>query len=95
MENIIISTKIKTKLTVKHCVDCNEVAECFSNHEGEYLTDSRAKHASNPQTLWFISETTHGRMLKVVFIYDDGKIFLRTAYPPDPSEVAMYRRLTA
>ncbi|MBZ0096340.1 MAG: hypothetical protein K8H75_13340 [Sulfuricella sp.] len=89
---IIISQKIREKLASKHNVTEEEVAQCFANRTGEYLLDSREDHASDPPTLWFISETNYARKLKVVFIFRDGNICLRTAFMPNEVELSIYTK---
>jgi len=93
MACIVISDNIQTKLAVKHNVTPSEVSECFANRCGKSLRDTREEHASNPPTLWFISETNYGKKLKIVFIMKGGKIYIRTAYPPNEDEIRIYNKL--
>ena len=90
MPRIIISDNILCKLEEKHNVTPAEVHECFANRCGNFLLDTREEHASEPPTRWFVSETNYGRKLKIVFIWRDKKVFLRTAYPANPIEIRMY-----
>ena len=90
---IEISQKILKKLDEKHQVSRDEVEQCFANRSGKYLRDLREEHKSNPPTLWFISETDFGRRLKVVFIFSNGVIYLRTDFEPNDKETAIYNRL--
>lgn len=90
MHNLIISQDILDKLRDKHQVDRREVEQCFANKCGLYLIDDREDHRSDPPTLWFVAPTNHGRLLKVVFIHRDGKVFLRTAYEADEAARKIY-----
>ena len=89
---LIISQKILDKLASKHNVKQEEVAQCFANRNGEFLSDTRENHASDPPTLWFISETDYGRKLKVVFIKKDKDIYLRSAFAPNEKEIRIYNK---
>lgn len=92
---IIISKKISEKLSLKHRVTEAEVEQCFANMEGKFLLDPREEHQSDPPTKWFIAHTNGGRALKVVFILEDGDIYLRTAFPPNEEEVRIYNKYGA
>lgn len=93
MENLIISEQIAKKLQEKHDgITRREVEQCFENCEGEHLIDQREEHKTDPATKWFIAPTNAGRLLKVCFIFNDGKIFLKTAYEPNPEEIRIYRK---
>jgi hypothetical protein len=90
---VIISSKVRTKLAAKvPPVTQSEIEQCFANRTGIYLTDTRAEHASDPPTLWFIAETHLRRKLKIVFIPQLPDIVIRTAYDPNPSEMRIYDR---
>ncbi len=89
---IKISEKITTKLLGKHNVTAEEVEQCFANIEGKFLPDIREDHKSNPQTLWFIACTNMGRKLKVVFIPENGDIYIRSAFAPNDKEIAIYEK---
>jgi len=89
---LIISQQILEKLKSKHNVSEEDVAQCFANRTGNYLLDTREAHASDLPTRWFISETDYGRKLKVVFIFKDGDIFLRTAFAPNAKELDIYTK---
>lgn len=60
-----------------------EVQECFLNHCGLYCEDHRPEHLSlsGAPTLWFVSETNHGRHLKVMFVIENGTSHVKSAYP--------------
>lgn len=62
------SVRIRRKLKEKHNVDWYEVEEAFLNGSGSYLEDSRDSHKTIPPTLWFISYTNKGRVLKIIFM---------------------------
>ncbi|WP_457664703.1 hypothetical protein [Thiolapillus sp.] len=67
-----ISPGVKEKLKKKHCVADDEITQCT----GRNLMDRREDHQTDPPTLWFISETDFGRLLKVVFIQSGDDICL-------------------
>jgi len=87
---IKISSAIQEKLLLKHRVSLTEVVECFENREGNYLIDNREDHRTDPPTLWFIAETNQGRSLKVVFIFIQGHIHIKTAYEPNEKETGIF-----
>lgn len=90
---LIASTRIVTKLKQKHNVTLDEVEECISNLDPSYklLTDIREGNTTIPPTLWFVSETNSGRILKVVVIIDENNdIHLKTAYKANPTEIMIY-----
>ena len=88
-----ISAKVLVKLSSKEPpVRPEEIEECFATRSGIYLVDDREEHASDPQTLWFISDTYFGRKLKVVFIPRDNDIVIRTAYDPNKEEIRIYAK---
>jgi len=90
MQKIIVSTRIDGKLDEKHNVTVEEVSQCFDNKCGVNLIDDREDHRTDPATLWFIAETNTGRILKVIFVYRDGYIYLKSAYEPSAGEIAIY-----
>ncbi|PKM11340.1 MAG: ADP-ribosyl-(dinitrogen reductase) hydrolase [Gammaproteobacteria bacterium HGW-Gammaproteobacteria-5] len=87
-----VTKKITAKLADKHNVVLKEIEECFANRCGADLTDNREQHASDPPTRWFIAATNHCRLLKVVYVLRDGDVHIRTAYEPNDTELAIYRR---
>lgn len=89
---IVISPKIRAKLADKHNVTPEEVKQCFCNRTGELLLDPREEHASDPPTLWFISETHHGRLLKVACIFENENVYIRSAFEPNETELRIYKR---
>ena len=90
MRNLVISEQIKAKLRDRHTVTRNEVEQCFANKCGTYLEDTREDHQSDPPTLWFVAPTNRGRLLKVIFIYRNGKVFLRSAFEADQKAIRIY-----
>jgi len=90
MKMILISPEVLTKLDLKHQVSRREVEQCFENLCGTFLEDAREDHKTDPATLWFIAPTNEDRLLKVVFIYIDGNHHIRTAFPPDQTEIDLY-----
>lgn len=92
MVNLRISEAVLQKLRDKHNVTRREVEQCFENKCGLYLEDEREDHKSDPPTLWFVAPTSTGRMLKVIFIYRDGQVHLRSAYDADHAAQSMYDR---
>ncbi len=69
-----------------------EVEQCFENRDGSFLKDSREAHLTDPPTLWFIAETNKGRLLKVCFVNQENKIFIKTSYEPNSAEIEIYNR---
>lgn len=96
MTGITASQKVKKKLKDKHQLSLREVNECFANRAGKFLFDRRVEHKTDPPTRWFISETDHGRIVKVVFIYhkDKNEFELKTAFTPEDYDksIEIYKR---
>lgn len=90
MNNLVISPAILSKLRDKHGVERREVEQAFENKCGTFLLDEREDHKSDPPTLWFVAPTNGRRLLKVVFIFREGKVFLRTAYDADAITQSIY-----
>ncbi|MFZ6755370.1 ADP-ribosyl-(dinitrogen reductase) hydrolase [Undibacterium sp. Dicai25W] len=88
---IRISQAIKDKLHEKHRVCPAEVEQCFENKCGLYLIDDREDHRTDPESLWFIAETNRNRLLKIVFMFIDGNVHIKTAYEPNIEEIAIYQ----
>ncbi len=88
-----ISAAIIDKLKRKHQVTASEIYECFLNRTKGLLEDTRVNHKTHPPTLWFIAETDHGRLLKIVFIeLSNGNYEIKTAYAPNKIEADIYER---
>lgn len=92
MKNLIISEVIQEKPLHKHAVARREVEQCFENRDGKLLTDTRAHTKTDPPTLWFLAHTHSGRLLKIVYIQTEKKIFLKSCFEPNEVEVAIYKR---
>lgn len=93
MERLIISEAIQRKLDERHGgITRREIQQCFENCEGEHLIDDREQNRTNPPTQWFIALTNQNRLLKVVFVFEDGKVFLKTAYEPSDIEIRLYKQ---
>jgi uncharacterized DUF497 family protein len=90
MQNLRISQGVTDKLRDKHGVTRREVEQCFENKCGLYLEDDREDHKSDPPTLWFVAPTSKGRLLKIIFIYRDGQVQLRSAYEADHAAQSLY-----
>lgn len=90
MNNLRISAATLHKLTDKHNVTRREVEQCFENKCGLFLEDDREDHQSDPPTLWFIAPTSRGRLLKIIFIYRDGQLHLRSAYDAEEAAQRLY-----
>lgn len=93
MRSIIISTRIGDKLDAKHAVTLEEIDQCFNNKCGVNLIDDREEHRTDPPTLWFIAETNKERLLKIVYVYRDGNIYIKSAYEPNEDEIRIYEDL--
>ncbi|OGQ35556.1 MAG: hypothetical protein A3F16_00075 [Deltaproteobacteria bacterium RIFCSPHIGHO2_12_FULL_43_9] len=93
---LIATGAVKEKIKFIHSVDFIEAEEAFFNFKGPMLIDDREKHKSKPHTVWFISETFEGRLLKLVIIpyIEEGLAVLRTAYEPSKEEKELYESTT-
>ena len=91
---LVVSPQIRVKLENKHGVQEAEVRECFLNHEGIYATDTREDHATDPPTLWFIGQTHKGRCLKIIFVYRNENLYLKSAYDADDNSKRIYKNLS-
>ena len=92
MKSLRISQPTLEKLKNKHRVSRREVEQCFENRCGQFLMDTREEHRSDPPTLWFVAPTSQGRLLKIVFIYRDGFVHLRSAYEAEQLAQDIYNR---
>lgn len=93
MQPLIISSAVLEKLKVKHNVITREIEQCFENRVGNFVDDDREEHKTNPPTLWFVAPTNCGRLLKVIFIFVDGNIHIKSAFEPSLSVVNLYEKL--
>lgn len=93
---IVISEAVAEKLATKHKVSKKEILQCFANRQGGFLEDSREEHRTNPPTQWFVAETNGGRLLKVIFVVEDGKndpeVHIKSAYEPSAEVVRIYEK---
>lgn len=87
---IKISPKVREKLTTKHRVNEDEIAQCFANRTHTHCIDIRAQHRTNPITRYFISETDVGRKLKIAFMPFGEDLHIRTAFEPDKADLDDY-----
>ena len=92
MKNLNLSEAVAKKIQDKHQVERWEVEQCFVNRIGKLLEDRRARHKSNPPTLWFLAKTNTGRVLKIVYIQTGVLIDLRSAFEPNADELGIYAR---
>lgn len=91
--NIIVSSAILLKLNERHKVSRREIEQCFDNVCGKYLEDSREDHKTDPATLWFLAPTNQDRLLKIIFIYADGNVHIKSAYEPSGAVIDLYEKL--
>ena len=95
LENLIISQDIRDKLLrADHNVKEDEVRECFLNHDGQYLEDTEEDHLTDPKSEWFIGITDRERKLKIIFVYRDGNLYLKSAYPANDKSIKIYEQVT-
>lgn len=90
---IYMSSVVEEKLLHKvPSVSYIEVEEAFYNWTGIPLIDDRKQHKTKPPTVWFISETSENRLLKIVGIFNrEIEVFtIKTAFEPDAWEVELY-----
>ena len=92
MRSIVISPDILRKLQIKHDVSRREIEQCFENREGKYLEDIREEHLTDPATLWFLSSTNCGRLLKIVFVLSDDNVYIKSAYEPGVAAIELYEK---
>ena len=90
MKTLRISATILEKLTERHQVTRREIEQCFENRIGTYVVDDREDHRTDPPTLWFVAPTNQDRLLKVMFIFADGNIHIKSAYEPSAAVVELY-----
>jgi hypothetical protein len=90
MRSLITSPAVLQKLLEKHNVTRREIEQCFENRVGSYLEDDREEHRTDPPTLWFVAPTNCDRLLKVIFVFLDGNIYIKSAYEPSQQVVDLY-----
>lgn len=94
IKNLVIPPDIRDKLENKHQVKEGEVHECFFNVAGPYLEDTSEDNQTDPPTEWFLAETDRGRLLKVVFVFRDGNIYLKSAFDANEKSQHIYTELS-
>lgn len=91
---IKFSRSVAMKLLTKHDVTEKEVVECFANGEGLYYRDTQEDHDTDPPTMWFMSVTNRGRLLKVCFVRRGSDVDIKTAFEPKgPKPLETYIQL--
>lgn len=90
VQSIQIAPQIAEKLQKKHGVTNREVEQCFENKCGLFLVDDREEHRTDPPTLWFVAPTNRDRLLKVIFMFKDGSIHIKSAYEADEASKRIY-----
>lgn len=91
---IKFARSVSTKLLTKHGVTEKEVIECFANGEALYFHDDQEDHETDPPTMWFMSVTNHGRLLKICFVQRGGDVDIKTAFEPSgPKPLETYIQL--
>ena len=91
---VVVSPEIEAKIGQEDhgCLTRKEVMECFENHCGLYCYDRRPQHldgSGNPSP-WFVAETNHKRVLKIMFVLENGTVFLKSAYPANETVRRIY-----
>ena len=91
---MLISPRVRDKLKrPDHNVTEDEILECFANRELGDCQDTRAWHATNPPTRWFVSQTDRGRRLKIVYMYhESGVVEIKSAYPATDGVTRIYEK---
>jgi hypothetical protein len=90
---LVISPKIEEKLRTKHKIEPTEVVECFYNRTKGTLIDTREAHKTKPPSEWFIAKTDKERLLKVIFVLDNGEIFIKSCFDADKTSIRIYEKL--
>lgn len=93
MSPIILSPNMEAKLGTKHQVTAGEVKQCFENVCGEYIEETAIQHVTDPATHWFLAETNHGRLLKVIFVLRDGNLYIKSAFNANQTSIDLYAKL--
>lgn len=91
---LVISQKTREKLASKHGVTIKDVEECLCDM-GVTLIDTRENHKTDPPTQWFIGQTFMGKKLKVVFIFENDDVIIKSAFPPNADELRIYAKYAA
>lgn len=92
MYALVISPEIIQKLQQKHKVSRREIEQCFENRVGIYLEDPREEHRTDPPTQWFVAPTNQNRILKVIFVFLNGNIYIKSAYDASHRVIEIYEK---
>ena len=92
MQSLIISQQVLQKLQNKHNVTRREIEQCFENRIGNYLEDDREDHRTDPPTFWFVAPTNNERLLKVIFVFLNGNVYIKSAYEPSETVAKLYEQ---
>ena len=88
------SPSVADKILHGHGVTSDEIHECFLNRDGPPFEDTRlGNRTDDPPTYWFIAFTDRERRLKIVYMDYPDRIQIKTAYPPNEREIALYNDL--
>jgi hypothetical protein len=96
MAPFLYQAKVKAKIKEIHEVEIEEVREAFLNHiacNERFIEETRKEHFKVHKKLWFIAETDHGRILKVVVAEEGDFLELVTAYDPDEEDIIYYEKV--
>lgn len=88
-----ISNRVRKKLSTRHGVHQDEIHQCFTNRHKGFIEDIREEHKTNPPTLWFVAETNFGKKLKIMFMFKEGEIHIKSAYVASDEITSLYERL--
>lgn len=93
---IIISSAVEQKIGREDHgrITASEVHECFENHDGRLCWDKRPEHLDRQgrPSPWFVAETNRRRLLKIMFVREDGDIHLKSAYPANQKVHDIFER---
>jgi hypothetical protein len=88
---LFLSAGVREKLLQRNITEAH-LLQCFANREHRYLEDNREEHRTSPPTMWFVSSTDYGIVLKICFVFVGDLIEIKTAYAPNAHVVEMYNR---
>lgn len=94
MKNLIISPDTEEKLIKKHGLRRVDVEQCFRNRQRSYLLETRPEHKTEPLSEWFIAENDSGKLIKIVCIFIDGMVYLKSAFTPNEDEISIYNTMS-
>ena len=90
VRTLIISPAILEKLQTKHDVSRRDIEQCFDNRIGDYLEDADEDHQTDPPSLWFVAPTNCDQLLKIIFVFQDGNIYVKSAFPANAKAIKLY-----